>query len=401
MAPRTRLLVDTHNDLPFACRERTGGGGDWRLLDLDAAGTHTDVPRLRAGGVGAQFWSVFVSGDLPGHEAVTATIEQIDATYRLVAARPDVFAWARTADDVERVHASGRIASLMGAEGGHSIACSLGVLRMLHALGVGYLTLTHNEHVPWADCAARPPRLGGLSAFGREVVAEMNRLGMLVDLSHVSPGTMRGALDASVSPVIFTHSNARAVTDHPRNVPDDVLRTTAAAGGVCCATFVPSFCSADRYAWEQDVRSRAREEGVDPDDDAAMDAFLARLGETPPPVGVREIADHVEALRDVAGVEHVGIGGDFDGTSALPAGLEDVSTYPRLFAELTARGWSEADLDLLAGRNVLRVMREAESVARARAEEPPSLATIQDLDDLDGVTDDVATEFEAVLHRTW
>lgn len=391
-----RLLLDMHNDLPFACREVAGG--DWSGLDLDDAPTQTDVPRLRAGGVGAQFWSVYVSGTLPGHEVVTATIEQIDAVTRLVAARPDVFALARTADDVERIHAEGRIASLLGAEGGHAIACSLGVLRMLHALGVGYLTLTHNEHVPWADSAARPDRAGGLTPFGREVVREMNRLGMLVDLAHVSPGTMRDALDASGAPVVFTHSNARSLTDHPRNVPDDVLRTMAQDGGVCCATFVPAFCSAERHAWEQEVGARAAARGVDTDDGAAMVAFLREGSETPPPVGVRDVADHVEALREIAGLEHVGIGGDFDGTAQLPSGLEDVAGYPRLFAELSDRGWCEGELDLLAGGNVLRVMRDAEAVARARADESPSLARIEDLDD---VPAHVAPEFEAVLHRAW
>ncbi|WP_040161932.1 dipeptidase [Mobilicoccus massiliensis] len=390
-----RLLVDTHNDLPFACHELAGH--DWTVLDLDAAPTHTDIPRLRAGGVGAQFWSVFVAGTLPGHEAVTATLEQIDATHRLVRLRPEL-QFARTADDIERIHAAGRIASLMGAEGGHSIACSLGVLRMLHALGVGYLTLTHNEHVPWADCAVRPERLGGLSAFGRAVVDEMNRLGMLVDLSHVSPGTMRDALDASSAPVIFTHSNARSLTDHPRNVPDDVLRATAEAGGVCCATFVPAFCSQERYDWERDVIARAETAGIDAEDDRALEAFVAGLGETPPPVGVHDVADHVDRLREVAGVEHVGIGGDFDGTSVLPDGLEDVSTYPRLLGELAARGWSDGDLDLLAGRNVLRVMRAAEDVARERVDESPSLARIAELD---GVPDGVAPEFAAVVQRTW
>lgn len=359
------LLLDCHNDLPWRCRELTGG--DWQRLGLDDAPTHTDIPRLRAGGVGAQFWSVFVEGTLPAHEAVTATVEQIDAVHRLVATRPDVFELVRTADEVERAHAAGRIASLIGAEGGHSIASSLAVLRMLHTLGVGYLTLTHNEHLPWADCAVRAENLGGLSDFGRAVVVEMNRLGMLVDLSHTSPGTMRDALATSAAPVIFTHSNARSLTDHPRNVPDDVLTTLARAGGVCCATFVPSFCSDERYAWEQHVESSAQAQ--DAEQTAAPDVRM-------PPVGVSDVADHVERLREVAGIDHVGIGGDFDGTSTLPDGLTDVSGYPRLFAELTDRGWSAPELARLAGGNVLRVMREAEAHAASRAGDDPGLATL-------------------------
>lgn len=395
-------VFDTHNDLPYACRELNGG--DWERLDLDAAPTCTDVPRLRTGGVGAQFWSVFVPGTLPAHEAVTSTIEQIDATYRLVRSRPDVFEFARTAAEVEQVRAAGRIASLLGAEGGHSIACSLGVLRMLHELGVGYLTLTHNEHLPWADCAVRPERLGGLSRFGRAVVAEMNRLGMLVDLAHVSASTMRDALDESVAPVIFTHSNARSLTDHPRNVPDDVLRRTADAGGVCCATFVPAFCSQERHEWEKDLRVRAQDAGVGVDDHRGIEAYAAGLGEIPPPVGIGDVADHVERLREVAGVDHIGIGGDFDGTSHLPTGLEDVSAYPRLFAELTARGWSDSELDLLAHGNVLRVMREAEGVARDLADREPDLSTITDLD---GPPESAPSEaapalpLDEVRHRAW
>ncbi|MDO5626680.1 MAG: dipeptidase [Mobilicoccus sp.] len=358
MASAHPLLIDTHNDWPWRCRDLAGH--DWDVLDDSA--TQTSVPRLRAGGVGAQFWSVFVEGTLAEHEAVTATLEQIDAVYRLIA-RHDDLEVARTADDVERIHAAGRIASLMGAEGGHSIASSLAVLRMLHALGVGYMTLTHNEHVPWADCAAQPERLGGLSEFGREVVAEMNRLGMLVDLAHTSVGTMRDALDASRAPVIFTHSGARSLADHPRNVPDDVLTAMAAAGGVCCATFVPQFCSADFAAWDNRARELAVAAGVSPDDFAGTDAFIDGV-EGRPVVTVEHVADHVERLRDVAGVDHVGIGGDYDGTTALPEGLEDVSTYPRLLEVLSGRGWSTEELAKLAGGNVLRVMRAAEDVAQ-------------------------------------
>lgn len=376
--PAFPLLFDAHNDLPWAARQLSGG--DWGALDLtNSAPTHTDFPRLRAGGVGAQFWSVFVPGTVPEAAVVTTTLEQIDAVHRLVAAHPDVLALARTANDVERVHATGQIASLIGAEGGHSLSSSLSVLRMLHALGVGYLTLTHNEHLPWADCAIKPPRLHGLSAFGRAVVHEMNRLGMLVDLSHTSTDTMRDALDATGAPVVFTHSGARELCDHPRNVPDDVLREMAGSGGVCCATFVPSFCSPQRYAWEQQTQERAIDAGVDPEDHGALLAFLDSHAERPPPVGVEDVADHLDHLREVAGVEHVGIGGDFDGTSMLPEGLHDVSGYPRLFAALRRRGWADKDHMLLAGGNLLRVMREVEAHARLR-DDPPSLATIEALD---------------------
>lgn len=368
ITPAQPLLIDGHNDLPYACRQLAAG--DWSALDLDGAPTHTDVPRLRQGGVGAQFWSVFVPGTLPVHEAVTQTFEQIDAVHRLLAARPDTFELARTADDVERIHTAGRIASLIGAEGGHSIASSLAVLRMLHALGVGYLTLTHNEHVTWADAATAPPALGGLSDFGRDVVREMNRLGMLVDLSHTSPGTMRDALATSTAPPIFSHSSARALCDHPRNVPDDVLATLADHGGVCCVTFVPGFCSAARHAWEQDVGERSSAAGIDGDDTAAILAFMEQHAEPPPPVGVADVADHIDHVREIAGIHCVGIGGDFDGTAMMPTGLDDVSGYPRLFAELAARGWSRTDLSLLAGGNLLRVMRAAEAVARDPGRRP-------------------------------
>lgn len=377
-APAFPLLFDAHNDLPWAARILTGG--DWEALGLvNGAPTHTDLPRLRAGGLGAQFWSVFVPGTLPEATAVATTLEQIDAVYRLVAAHPEAFALAQTADDVERVHATGRIASLLGAEGGHSLASSLAVLRMLHILGVGYLTLTHNEHLPWADCAAKPARLGGLSTFGRAVVREMNRLGMLVDLSHTSIDTMRDALHTSGAPVVFTHSGARELCDHPRNVPDDILREMADSGGACCATFVPSFCSPQRYAWEQHVEERAREAGVDPENHSALLAFVDSYGERPPPVGVEDVADHIDHIREVAGIEHVGIGGDFDGTSMLPDGLQDVSGYPRLFDALRSRGWADKDQMLLAGGNLLRVMREVEAHSRLR-DDPPNVATIEALD---------------------
>ena len=268
-------VVDGHNDLPWEARERAGY--DWDRLDISQPGcpTHTDLPRLRAGGVGAQFWSVFVPATLQGDAAVSATLEQVDAVHAMTARYAGDLALATTRADVERAWSQGRIASLMGAEGGHSIDSSLGTLRMLHALGVRYLTLTHNDNVPWADSATDEPVLGGLSPFGREVVREMNRLGMLVDLSHVSADTMRAALDVAQAPVVFSHSSARAVCDHPRNVPDDVLARLAANGGVCMVTFVPKFVSPRLREWDLETRDAAQVAGVDVDDDPAYDAFVA------------------------------------------------------------------------------------------------------------------------------
>jgi membrane dipeptidase len=360
-------ILDGHNDLPWALREL--GRSDLDGVDL-ASGipdTHTDLPRLRAGGVGAQFWSVFVPSTLAGEAAVAATLEQIDLTRRLVSRYPGAMELALTADDVERILAGGKVASLLGAEGGHSIASSLGVLRSLYALGVRYMTLTHNDNVPWADSATDEPAAGGLTEFGRAVVAEMQRLGMLVDLSHTAPATMRDALGAARGPVIFSHSSARAICDHPRNVPDDVLQSLAAGGGVCMVTFVPAFVSEECRQWDLGVAADMRERGLDPKDySERMRAAAERAASHPRPnATVAQVADHVEHVRAVAGVEHVGLGGDFDGTDQLPEGLSDVSMYPALFAELTRRGWTEADLAQLASGNILRVLREAEKTARA------------------------------------
>ncbi len=315
-------------------------------------GTHTDLPRLRAGGVGAQFWSVFVPSDRPASEAVTATLEQVDAAYAMFERYADQMLPATTVEDVERAWQQGKIAGLMGAEGGHQIDESLGTLRMLHRLGVRYLTLTHNDTNPWADSATDEPVHHGLTDFGREVVAEMNRIGMLVDLSHVSAEVMHQALDVSTAPVIFSHSSARAVCDHPRNVPDDVLARLAGNGGVCMVTFVPHFV-------RQEVRDWL---GVDvPRDEAEIPTGDA------PRATIEDVVAHVEHVREVAGVEHIGLGGDYDGTPDLPVGLEDVSGYPRLLQALADRGWSETDLAGLTCRNVLRTMRDAgltESAAR-------------------------------------
>ena len=310
--------------------------------------------------MGAQFWSVFVPATLTGDAAVTATLEQIDGGHAMIRRYADQLAPATTVEDVEAAWQSGRIASLMGAEGGHQINESLGTLRMLHRLGVRYLTLTHNDNVPWADSATDEPVLGGLSDFGREVVAEMNRIGMLVDLSHVSADVMRQALDVSSVPVVFSHSSARAVCDHPRNVPDDVLARLAGNGGICMVTFVPKFVNEQVRDWYAEAASAAAASGTEPGSDAE-DAFVEqyRQDHAAPSATIDDVVAHVEHVREVAGVEHVGLGGDYDGVDRLPDGLEDVSGYPRLLAALADRGWSDEDLARLTCRNILRTMRDA------------------------------------------
>ena len=380
-------LIDGHNDLPWALRARAGGDtsrvrltgpGDAAAepadqaevnLAVPVAGTHTDLPRLAAGGVGAQFWSVYVPSSLAADGAVTTVLEQIELARRMIARYPEALELALTADDVERIFASGRVASLLGAEGGHAIAGSLGVLRMLYALGVRYMTLTHNNNVGWADSATDDPEAGGLTDFGRDVVREMQRLGMLVDLSHVAAGTMLDALDVAAAPVIFSHSSARAICDSPRNVPDDVLARLAANGGVCMVTFVPGFVSQEAADWLAGLKAETARRGLDARDLAQVFAVKPEweAAHPVPQATLAQVADHIEHVRRVAGLEHVGIGGDFDGTPDVTAGLEDVSAYPALFAELLARGWSEPDCAALAGGNLLRVLRDAESVAaRAR-----------------------------------
>ncbi|ROS75431.1 dipeptidase [Cellulomonas sp. PhB143] len=379
---------DGHNDLPWAARELGAYALDGpRALDLaggTAGRTHTDLPRLRAGGVGAQFWSVYVPARLAGGQAVTATLEQVDFVHRLVARHPGELALATTADDVVAAWAEGRVASLMGAEGGHSIDCSLGALRALYRLGVRYLTLTHNDNVPWADSATDAPSAhGGLSAFGREVVREMNRLGMLVDLSHVSAGTMRAALDVSEAPVIFSHSSARAVCDVPRDVPDDVLARLAANGGVCMVTFVPKFVTPAVAQWHTEAAEAAAAEGVRFTDLGEFEPWMERwtARHPQPTTTLADVVAHVEHVREVAGVEHVGLGGDYDGASGFAPELADVSGYPALLAALAERGWSDEDLGRLTSGNVLRALRGAEDVAaRLRDERAPSVATFEELD---------------------
>ncbi len=351
-------LVDGHNDLPWALR--TLG----REVDL-AVGVpalHTDLPRLRAGRVGAQFWSVYVPCSFTGAAAVEAVLEQVALVRHLTERHPDDLRLATTAAEAEAAFAAGRVASLMGAEGGHGIGGSLDALRHLRLLGVRYLTLTHNRNTEWADSATDEPAHGGLSEFGREVVREMNRIGMLVDLSHVAATTMRDALATSAAPVVFTHSSCRAVTDHPRNVPDDVLAALPTNGGVCMVTFVPQFVSAAAFDWDRAVRDDMAAAGLDPRDLEARPRFLARRGGPPcPSATLDDVVAHLEHARAVAGIDHVGIGGDFDGTPEVPRGLEDVSTYPALFAALLDRGWSDADCAKVAGGNVLRVLRAADS----------------------------------------
>jgi membrane dipeptidase len=329
--------------------------------------TMTDIPRLRRGGVGAQFWSVYVPAGLAGEHAVTATLEQIDIVHRMIARYPDTFELALTADDVERIFRSGKIASLIGMEGGHSIDSSLGALRMFARLGARYMTLTHSKNVPWADASTDAPAHGGLTPFGEAVVREMNRLGMLVDLSHVSPEAMEDAIRVSAAPVIFSHSSARALCDHPRNVPDAVLRLLPKNGGVVMVSFVPGFTTPDAMAWDNALEAeQQRVAKAMPGDEAgtkrSIDAW--RAAHPRPKVTIADVANHIDHVRTVAGIDHVAYGSDFDGISAGPTGLEDVSTFPALTAELLRRGYSDADVKKVLGLNLLRVMRAAEAVAR-------------------------------------
>ncbi|MGD6745062.1 dipeptidase [Streptomyces sp. BH106] len=378
-------VVDGHNDLPWALREQVTYDIDARDIATDqSAHLHTDLGRLKAGGVGAQFWSVYVRTDLSGDAAVSATLEQIDCVDQLIARYASELREARTAADMEAARKEGRIASLKGAEGGHSINNSLATLRALYALGVRYMTLTHNDNIAWADSATDEPGVGGLSAFGREVVREMNREGMLVDLSHVAATTMRAALDVSEAPVIFSHSSSRAVCDHPRNIPDDVLERLPGNGGVAMATFVPKFVLQAAVDWTAAADDNLRSHGFHHLDTSPEAMKLHRAFEEarPRPIAtVPTVADHLDHMREVAGVDHIGIGGDYDGTAFTPDGLDDVSGYPNLIAELVDRGWSRADLSKLTWRNAVRVLADAESVASdLRTRRGPSNATLGQLD---------------------
>lgn len=377
-------LIDGHNDLPWAAREQVGYDFDRLDIGGDTSDrTHTDIGRLREGCVGGQFWSVYVPATLAQEAAVTGTLEQIDAVHQMVGRYPDAFGIARTAAEVRQVFESGRVASLMGMEGGHSIGCSLATLRMMYVLGVRYMTLTHNDNVPWADSATDEPAVGGLSRFGVEVVREMNRIGMLVDLSHVAADTMRAALAASESPVIFSHSSARAVADNPRNAPDDVLETLRDNNGVIMATFVPAFVSPKAAEWRREASEAARAAGLVPTDLAQFTPFCQEYADKHPmpEATIEDVVAHFVHIREVAGIDHLGVGGDYDGVPSLPTGLEDVSTYPKVFAALRDLGWSDEDLAKVAGGNVLRVMQDAETVARdLQQTRGPSLARYEDLD---------------------
>ncbi len=376
-------VIDGHNDLAWALR--SAGSLDPARTDISVpvAFTHTDLPRLRGGGVGAQFWSVYVPAQLQGEAALVTTLEQIDLVRQLVARYPGALELAFTAADVQRIMDSGRIASLLGAEGGHSIAGSLGALRALYLLGVRYMTLTHNLNLPWADSATDAAAAGGLTTFGREVVREMQRLGMLVDLSHVAATTMRDALDAAEAPVIFSHSSARAVCDHPRNVPDTILARLASNGGLCMITFVPAFVAQRCRDWELELAAEMDRQGLDYRDLASRKQVKGTwVTDHPrPKATIADVVAHVEHAREVAGVDHIGLGGDYDGVDELPVGLEDVSCYPALIEALLALGWSESDCGKLTGGNLLRVMRDAETAAALiQTRRGPSAARIDDVD---------------------
>lgn len=363
-------LIDGHNDLPWAIR--SDHNNDLTAVDLNSdtrtltPALHTDIPRLRQGRVGAQFWSVYVPASLKGLAATQATFEQIDLTRRMIARYPRAFAFADSADDIVRIHRSGRIASMFGMEGGEAINNNLALIREFRASGVLYMTLTHSANTDWVDSATDAPRHGGLTPFGEDVIREMNRVGMLVDLSHVSAEAMRDALRVSTAPVIFSHSSAFAITPHPRNVPDDVLELVRENGGVVMVNFFPAFTDNAVREWGsrrngEEARLRALNPGAPT---AVTEGMAAWTAANPrPPMPLSGIADHIEHIARVAGRDHVGIGSDYDGVPFLPEGLDGVEDYPALFVELMRRGWSDADLAKLAGGNLLRVLRTAERVA--------------------------------------
>ncbi len=393
-------LIDGHNDLAWEIRSR--GGLDKIDLSVDRSKLPrptdaapdwiplmTDMPRLHAGHVGGQFWSVWIPPTVTGPAAIKMTLEQIDLVHDMVGRYPHDLQMAYTADDIVRAHKHGKVASLIGIEGGHQIDNSMAALRQMYALGARYMTLTHTLDTGWADSATDEPRHHGLTAFGRAVVHEMNRIGMLVDLAHVSPDTMRDALATSQAPVMFSHSGARALVDHPRDVPDDVLKLVAKNHGIVMVNFYPGYVSEARNRWQADLAAEKTRENAPPyaglyigQPDRAKAALAAWKDKHPkPPVTIAMVADHIEHIRDVAGIDCVGIGSDFDGIPDAPQGLDGVDKFPAVLVELARRGWSDKDLAKVAGGNMLRVMRTAEAVAhRLQAKEGPSFATIQELD---------------------
>jgi membrane dipeptidase len=388
-------LIDGHNDLPWEIRDRYKSSFDG--LDLGSDTAHlplgasevalmTDIPRLRMGRVGAQFWSVWIPSSVKGPEAVQMTLEQIDLVKRMAVRYPADFEMAYTAADIRRIHKARKIASLIGIEGGHQINNSLPVLRQMYDAGARYMTLTHTSNTGWADSATDSPAHNGLTPFGVEIVREMNRLGMLIDLSHVAPSTMKAALAASRAPVIYSHSSARALDDHPRDVPDDVLRLLALNGGVVMATFAPPYVSAARNQWEADRSAEQTRYNSPPyaglyigQPDRAKAALAAWDAAHPrPATTLAQVADHIEHIRQVAGIDHVGLGSDFDGIGDAPVGLEGVDRFPALLEELMRRGWSDADIAKLAGENLLRALAAAEKVSsQLRASTPPSMAIFE------------------------
>lgn len=388
-------LIDGHNDLAWEIRERYKSQFtqiDLRLdtrdlkLEPGQAALMTDIPRLRAGLVGGQFWSVWVPVEVRGADAVQMTLEQIDLVKRMTATYPNDLAMAYSAADIRRIHKAHKIASLIGVEGGHQINDSLAVLRQFYDAGARYMTLTHTSNTAWADSATDAPKHSGLTPFGVEVVKEMNRIGMLVDLSHVAPDTMRAALAASAAPVMYSHSSARALDDHPRNVPDDILRSLAANGGIVMVNFAPAYVSAARNQWEADHAAEISRTNAPPygglyigQPERARAALAAWEKQHPRPAAtLAQVADHVQHIAQVAGVDHVGLGSDFDGIPDAPAGLEGVDRYPALLEELMRRGWSDRDIAKLAGENLLRVMAAAEQVSeRLRASRPASTVTLE------------------------
>ncbi len=381
---RSTPLIDGHNDLPWEIRQRKEAPKDVAAYDLRTRTPgHTDLGRLAEGQVGAQFWSIYIPGEIKDSGYAKVQLEQFDIAHRIIARYPDRLTLALSAKDIEDSFKRGRIGSLLGMEGGHAIENSLGALRSYYGLGARYMTLTHNVTLDWADAALDSARNNGLSEFGREVVREMNRLGMLVDLSHVSPATMSDVLDITEAPVIFSHSSAKALTDHGRNVPDSILKRLSRNGGVVMVTFVPAFVSTEVAAWEARAKEQtdAIKEAVSDTAEQKRRVEEWKATHPQPKATLQQVADHIEHVRKVAGSDHVGIGSDFDGIDTVPVGLEDVSTFPDLFAELIRRGWSDGDLRKLAGQNMLRALRSTEATAaRLQKVREPSTKAIEELD---------------------